>query len=272
MVDVGFQLSEVDSNIVVFSFMLAMHLCFSRSVTSVGIVISLLGTFIYQYIDVSFVVIRNYFPQENPETVTVWLFLISAGGLFFHMLRKKTRSRDRLFMFLAISSMTVVTGLFHFAAIEQTLLTWKERTNLLNTQLLPLDDMTFMGKCQERGLICYTGSHIESFFPEIDLHVIEGIRKTGVDVRSKDLEKPVYIPYSSLTGLYKKYFIVFFSDKGNQRVIIDERSAVLAHETSRRAFYYLATFAHGVWLLGVLFLIWFHRRVIARIQQRNRWR
>lgn len=264
MIDVGFQLSEVDSNIVVFTFSVAMVLCVARTLEWPGLLLAGAFTWLYQHIDVSFYVVRNYFPSENPETVTVVLFLLSVGGLFFHMLRSTTRTRDRLMMFLAISSMSVVTGLFHFVAIEQTLMTWQKSTNLMNTQLLPRSDEDFMQGCLEQNLVCYTGTDVQGFTPEVDANLVTTLLKTASDTAGHDIQGPVYFQFASLTGMYKKYFVVYFSDHGRQRVIIDEPSALLAHETSRKVFYYLATFAHGVWLIGVLFLIWFHRRMLAR--------
>jgi hypothetical protein len=264
MIDVGFQLSEVDSNIVVFTFSVAMVLCIKRTLEWPGILLALAFTWLYQHIDVSFFVVRNYFPSENPETVTVVLFLLSVGGLFLHMLRRSTRTRDRLMMFLAISSMSVVTGLFHFVAIEQTLMTWQKTTNLINTQLLTRSDADFLEGCQERNLMCYTGKDVQGFSPEVDENLLATIRKTATDTAGQDAQSPLYLQFASLTGMYKKYFVVYFSTQGNQRLIIDEPSALLAHETSRKVFYYLATFAHGVWLIGVLFLIWLHRRIMAR--------
>lgn len=268
MVDAGFQLSEVDSTIVVFTFFIAMVLCVARELKWSGIVIALGLTWLYQHIDVSFFIVRNYFPSENPETVTVGLFLLSVGGLFFHMLRTSTRSRDRIMMFLAISSMSVVTLLFHYVTIETTLLGWQKDANLMNTQLLPRNDAEFLQGCHDRDLVCFSGASLSDFRPLVDNNLIETLQKTDRDSKGRDMEMPVYLQFSSLTGMYKKYFVVYFSDKGNVRVIIDEPSALLAHETSRLAFYYLATFAHAVWLIGVLFLIWFHRRVMARKEQR----
>jgi hypothetical protein len=264
VIDVGFQLSEVDSNIVVFTFSVAMVLCVARTLKWSGIALAAAFTWLYQYIDVSFYVVRHYFPSENPETVTVVLFLLAVGGLLLHMLRASTRTRDRLMMFLAISSMSVVTGLFHFVAIEQALMSWQKSTNFINTQLLPRSDADFTQGCLEQNLVCYTGTDVQSFKPEVDENLIATVHKTALDTVGQDTQRPVYHQFASLTGMYKKYFVVYFSDHGRQRVIIDEPSALLAHETSRKVFYYLATFAHGVWLIGVLFLIWFHRRMLAR--------
>lgn len=264
MVDAGFQLSEVDSNIVVFTFFTAMVLCVARTLRWPGILIVLGFTWLYQHIDVSFFIVRNYFPSENPETVTVGLFLLSVGGLFCHMLRAKTRTRDRIMMFLAISSMSVVTLLFHYVTIETTLMGWQKDANFMNTQLLPRSEPDFFEGCRQRNLVCYSGKDIGEFHPIVDDNLLEVLSRTDREMKGRDTETPVYFPFSSLTGMYKKYFVVYYSEKGNVRVIIDEPSAILAHETSRLGFYYLATFAHAVWLIGVLALIWFHRRVDQR--------
>lgn len=264
MVDAGFQLSEVDSNIVVFTFFSAMVLCVARSLRWPGIALALVGTWLYQHIDVSFLIIRHYFPSQNPETVTVGLFLLSVGGLACHMLRKKTRSRERIFMFCAISSMSVVTLLFHYVTIETTLMGWQKDANFSNTQLLPRPQDDFLQGCRGRNLICYAGTDITEFRPQVDENLLETLYRTDRDSKGRDMDGPVYYQFSSLTGMYKKYFVVYQSTKGEVRVIIDEPSALLAHETSRTAFYYLATFAHAVWLIGVLVLIWFHRRFDLR--------
>lgn len=264
MVDAGFQLSEVDSSIVVFTFFTAMVLCVARTLRWPGILIVLGLTWLYQHIDVSFFIVRRYFPSENPETVTVVLFLLSVGGLFCHMLRAKTRTRDRIMMFLAISSMSVVTLLFHYVTIEKTLMGWQKDANFMNTQLLPRSESDFFEGCRQRNLVCYSGGDIGEFHPLVDDNLLKVLARTDREMKGRDTEAPVYFPFSSLTGMYKKYFVVYYSEKGNVRVIIDEPSAILAHETSRLAFYYLATFAHAVWLIGVLTLIWFHRRVDER--------
>lgn len=260
MVDAGFQLSEVDSNIVVFTFFTAMVLCVARSLKWPGLMCVLFLTWLYQHIDVSFYIVRNYFPSENPETVTVGLFLLSVGGLFCHMLRSKTRSRERILMFFAISSMSVVTLLFHYVTIETTLMGWQKDANFMNTQLLPRSEADFMEGCRNRNLVCYSGNSLEDFKPIVDDNLLETLARTDRESKTRSMNEPIYFQFSSLTGMYKKYFVVFSSEQGNVRVIIDEPSAILAHETSRLAFYYLATFAHAVWLIGVLFLIWFHRR------------
>lgn len=264
MVDAGFQLSELDSNIVVFTFFTAMVLCRERTLQAPGILTALFCTWVYQHIDVSFMIVRHYFPSENPETVTVGLFLLSVGGLLVHMLQARTRTRDRIMMFLAISSMSVVTLLFHHVTIETTLMGWQKDANFMNTQLLPRSEADFRQGCLNRNLVCYSGKDIAEFHPLVDDNLLRTLSKTDGEIKGQDASSPVYYQFASLTGMYKKYFVVYYSDKGNVRVIIDEPSAILAHETSRLAFYYLATFAHAVWLIGVLALIWFHRRVDLR--------
>lgn len=167
-------------------------------------------------------------------------------------------------MFLAISSMAVVTLLFHYVTIETTLLGWQKDSNFMNTQLLPRSEPDFLEGCRERNLVCYSGKNLSEFQPVVDDSLLMTLSKTDQDMKGQDADVPVYFQFASLTGMYKKYFVVYSSDKGNVRVIIDEPSAILAHETSRLAFYYLATFAHAVWLIGVLTLIWFHRRIDLR--------
>lgn len=261
-------LSELDHTLIFFGCFLSIILLFRRHLTLVNALSALCCATAFiaagGHFEVAYLILGE---NKNPQIFTVALFIVTTVFLLTLCSRKATRTMDRTLIGTACLSMLLTGLLFHYVLIQTALPSWARDAAWANSFLLPESASEFQEMCEQAELECWHGSEdsaldSDSVNPAFR-QMIQGIDEFYEDANPEHAVGHGFGAFNDLEPAGVAV-VLYYRDGADVRVISDARAGERIHGIIRDAFYLLSSAAHGVWLLGSLFLIWFHRRRFER--------
>lgn len=209
-----------------------------------------------------------FWPERNPQLSTFIYLALLLPLMALQLCLKKRRSVDRVIMTVALCAVATTTMIFHSSLVTGVMPAWQEQINYESRTMLMIDDSGLREACKSTQRTCGINS------PIADLPTSEKIRKglSAIERETQEQREQSFVAYSyaELNDIDSKdiAFITYYADTQRQRVLLANNEAEFVHRTVKQLFYFLATVAHASWLSLAMFLIYWHKRMITRGQNR----
>ncbi|MFL1449341.1 hypothetical protein ACI77O_13170 [Pseudomonas tritici] len=257
--------SELDHILIFVSIFLSVILVFKRSLSTLGAFGALVCACLFVLLDGHFWLGEVLLPPDrNPQIATVGFMIVSTCALLLRLTRKAWRSLDRLMVAGACASVLATFTLFHYVLVQQVLPAWAKDAAWGNSYLLPAPQDQFKSDCKAAGVSCWTSADIAAgALPETLSQQVEGLHRFYVE-NPPDGEVGHGFGVFNDLGQDGVAVVLYHRDGADTRVIADSKTGRRIHAKVRDMFYLLASVAHGIWLVGALSLLAFHRRRFAK--------
>ena len=257
--------ASLDHVLIFFTIFVSLLLLFRATLSAVSVLGALAAACVFIAADGHFLLAELTLPRDrNPQIATVALFAFTTAALIITATVKRFRTFDRLLIAIAAASVLATGALFHTILIATVLPAWSKDAAWGNSYLLKEPAELFLEKCEQSRLQCWSGAPLNvALINDSFRNQVKGIYEFYQD---NDPGAEAGHGFGAFNDLHSEgVSVVLYHQDGNDvRVIADARTGVRIHSTVRDSFYLLSTVAHGVWLIGALSLIGFHRSRFKR--------
>ncbi len=266
----------IHSKMITLGFVLLLILLFKKSLNLIQFTLTVIAVFllpIYEWIDiyghetvfnlgVYNSIMREGATQVNPQYTRIVLFILGFIALFVMVLMKKTRTMDRVFMFLIAGSMIVTTFFFHIAIPMGTLkLSKDEKIKSFYTELI---EVPIGYACRNKN--CYVFDL--QFKQESKKILLNSIKEEDQDVFISEAKKyfsndknknyPYLKSVGNFVGTDTTFSACIFRAKENKFLCTFDNQQMISQGFLAKIWFALLTaIAHFFWIFfgfGLLFL------------------
>lgn len=256
--------AELDHTLIFFSVFLSITLMINRSLSTVATLGAFVCACVFILVDGHFWLGEVLFPGRNPQIATVGFMIATTSILLAMVTVKKWRTLDRIMISAACASVLVTFSLFHYVLVQQVLPAWAKDAAWGNSYLLPAPESRFKGDCKAAGLLCWQSDDVAAgLIPEAFQQQVEGLDRFYQENKPDGEVGHGFGVFNDL-GQDGVAVVLYHRSGDDVRVISDSKAGLRIHSKVRDLFYLLASVAHGVWLIGALFLLSFHRKRLSK--------
>lgn len=257
--------AEIDHTLIFFSVFLCIVLMTRPTLNARVALGALVCACVFILLDGHFWLGEVFLPKgRNPQIATVAVMALSTATLSTMVMFKRWRSLDRLMVSGAAASVLVTFALFHYVLVQQVLPAWAKDAAWGNSYVLPVPKSGFESECLAAGLTCWDGRQIEGgALPDAYAQQVNGLYRFYKDHHPDGEVGHGFGVFNDL-GQDGVSVVLYHQVGSDIRVIADNKTGLRIHSKVRDLFYLLASVAHGVWVIGALSLIAFHRMRFAR--------
>lgn len=200
--------------------------------------------------------------NQSPEFARICVAILLALGFLVLLTLKHRRTFSRIFAFLIYTSILLTSFLFHYVTILGVKHQTQDRQQVYQ---MVLRQNNYMQLCQELNLICWkqqfntlepTNVNLKLLSPQMQSVSQEMLR---MDIMSGQFE---FIPQNKVLGddRNKSFLIGLYNQGREKRFLIDSDTYAQDLMFYQKIYSILALVAHGVWIIGGLFLVWWHEK------------
>jgi hypothetical protein len=197
--------------------------------------------------------------SQSPEYARLIVIFIVAVALLVFQLFKSRRTFSRIFILLIYYSVLLTSLLFHFVIIQAV----THSNNIAKVQyekILWRDD--FFTICKDLGVKCFSTKNPEQLKvidrSDIILSIQDSTRYTVLPDKASFIVNSKTL--SSNTDRTASFTMTVIQMENERRYLIDDEHYKDVINFYQKIYVYLGLLAHLVWILGGMFLLWYHER------------
>lgn len=201
----------------------------------------------------------------NPQYTKITFYISLIFILIFLVMRKKTRSLDRIFILLMSISVLLTTFLFHMAIPSGFFKIIRQET--YHQALKDFNQIDYETNCKNHQcVILNEKSELEQNLTDENNNYLNysWFYKKGIETLEKTNESSISSLLNNFQGQRFDYDIGIVKKlKIKEKIVylffIDNKSIRIYSRTSEIWFSFLTACAHSIWIFGSIFLIFFHK-------------
>jgi hypothetical protein len=279
----------VDMFLHTLALVISLWMVFTRRLTSTGLVACL---WIAQALEFSnffagffhpFLLHFNGYPEwmgygndtnQSSQYAKLYTSIPITIALIIVACTKATRSIDRIYTSLIAASVLCTTLLFHWVTVQGVSL--NRKTQEVGLRIAAEAPSAFFGPiCKELGTQCLSGPvsalPINTGNAEIDKMLADLSRgaKEQTQGFTKGATTGAPVKASNESRLSAAHVVYHRTKAGEYRFVIETNNTIAALQRWQSLYAALAITAHLIWMVGGLYLLFWHKRRMARRQQRE---